>query len=83
MISQRSTKTHKETRRICAVITNRFGGIVDLVLLLHSSKNQGVWVDEWGDLDEFVKCSNGGERERGSLRLQGGRKLIFIRVEVL
>ena len=45
------------------MVTNWFGGIVDIGFLLHSSKNQGVWVEEWGDLDEFMKRSNGGERE--------------------
>jgi hypothetical protein len=51
--SQRSTKTHKDSQRISVVVTNRFGGIVDLGLLLHSSKNQGVWVEEERDLDEL------------------------------
>jgi hypothetical protein len=44
------------------VATNRFGEIVDLGLILHSSKNQVVWVKGWGDLDEFMKHSNGGGR---------------------
>jgi hypothetical protein len=32
---------------------NRFDGIVDLGFVLWSLKNQGVWVEELEDLDEF------------------------------
>jgi hypothetical protein len=45
------------------VVANRFGAIADLGLLLHSLKNQGICVDEWEYLDEFMKLNNGGERE--------------------
>jgi hypothetical protein len=44
----KSNKIHKE-----AVVTNRFGRIVDLELLLYSSKKQGVWVAREGDPDDL------------------------------
>jgi hypothetical protein len=60
------------------VVANRFGAIADLGFLLHSLKNQGICVDEWKYLDEFMKLNNGGERESGLSRYQGGRIYLFI-----
>ena len=51
-----------------------FGGIVDLGLLLQSSKDQRVWVEGLGDLYDLSSRNNGGEREKGAIPAGGRRR---------
>ena len=61
---EKNTKQLQDLNQRCSPHLEEiwFGGIIDLGLLLQSSKDQRVWVEGLGDLCVLRSCNNGGER---------------------